>query len=60
MRFRNIMWDSGTPFCMSSSIAWLAEFPRKATRLDRLIALYISRKVKKKDKEQLIRTNMEL
>lgn len=21
------MWDSGTPFCMSSSIAWLAELP---------------------------------
>lgn len=23
------MWDSGTPFCMSSSIAWLAELPSK-------------------------------
>lgn len=27
------MCDSGTPFCISSSIAWLAEFPRKAVRL---------------------------
>lgn len=27
IRLRNIMWDSGTPFCMSSSIAWLAELP---------------------------------
>jgi hypothetical protein len=21
------MWDSGTPFCMRSSIAWFAELP---------------------------------
>jgi len=27
MRFRKIMWASGTPFCMSNSIAWHAELP---------------------------------
>lgn len=27
IRFKNIICASGTPFCMSSSIAWLAELP---------------------------------
>lgn len=27
MRFKNNIWASGTPFCMSNSIAWLAELP---------------------------------
>jgi hypothetical protein len=28
MRLRNIMLDSGTPFCISKEIAWTAELPR--------------------------------
>jgi hypothetical protein len=27
MRLRNIMLDSGTPFCISKEIAWTAELP---------------------------------
>lgn len=27
MRFKNNIWASGTPFCMSNSMAWLAELP---------------------------------
>jgi len=45
MRFRNIMWDSGTPFWMSNSIAWLAELP--AAEL--LILIMYSSSVRKTD-----------
>lgn len=27
IRFKNMMWDSGTPFRINNSIAWTAEFP---------------------------------
>lgn len=35
MRFRNIICDSGTPFCMRSSIAWLAELPAEKSIVNR-------------------------
>nr|GMC99504.1 hypothetical protein Iba_chr05eCG6320 [Ipomoea batatas] len=31
MRFKNNIWASGTPFCMSNSMAWLAELPSSRT-----------------------------
>lgn len=33
IRLRKMMWGSGTPFCMSSSIAWQAEFPLNKPKL---------------------------
>ena len=37
IKFKNIMWDSGTPFLINNSIAWTAELPVNPANVSPLV-----------------------